>query len=61
MKHSALEKHREAKREAEMRRRTYKRRIDSGSMTSADAVRKISIMQEIADEYGEMAEAERSI
>ena len=61
MKHSALEKHREALRETGMRREVYKRRVDAGAMTTKDAARKISIMQEIADEYAEMAEAERLV
>jgi len=60
-KHSALEKHREALREVEMRREVYKRRIQAGSMNAKDAARKISIMQEIADDYGAMAETEKLI
>ena len=44
-----------------MRRRVYKRRVDAGSMTSADAARKISIMDEIANEYRDMAEMEKLI
>lgn len=61
VKHSAFEKHREAKRELEMRRQVFKRRVDAGNMSASDAARKISIMQEIADEYAEMAEAERLV
>jgi hypothetical protein len=61
MKHSALEKHREALRETTMRRQVYKRRVDSGSMNAKDAARKISIMDEIAADYGEMAETERLV
>ena len=44
-----------------MRRTVYGRRVDSGSMTAAEAARKISIMDEIAADYAKLAESERLI
>ena len=59
MKHSALEKHREALREVEMRKQVYQRRVDSQLMSKRDAERKISIMEEIAEDYRLLADQER--
>jgi hypothetical protein len=58
---SNLEKYREAKREVEQRRRVYARLLDEQKMSTQDADRKISIMEEIADEYKELADMERLI
>jgi hypothetical protein len=58
---SNLEKHREAMREVEQRKRVYNRLIDEGKMRKQDADRKIAIMEEIADEYKELADMERLI
>ena len=58
-RHSNLEKHREATREVIKRKQTYERLITSGEMDRRDAARKISIMQEIADEYLARADKER--
>jgi len=59
MIHSALEKHREATREVAYRQQVYERLIGAQKMSRREADRKISIMQEIADEYRELAEKER--
>lgn len=59
MQHSALEKHREAMREVGYRRQVYERRVAAQQMSRSEADRKIAIMQEIADEYRELAEKER--
>ena len=57
--YSALEKHREALREVELRKSVYERWIAMGGMSGSEAERKIAIMQEIADEYEKAAEKER--
>jgi len=59
MQHSALEKHREALREVAYRNQVYERLIQAQKMSRSEALRKISIMQEIADEYRELADKER--
>ena len=59
MKYSAFEKHREALREVEMRQHVYKRRVEQDNMSPKEAERKIAIMQEIADEYAELAKQEQ--
>jgi hypothetical protein len=59
MTYSALEKHREATREAAMRRSVYERRVESQQMSRKDADRKIAIMEEIASDYLELAGKER--
>jgi hypothetical protein len=55
MKYSALEKHREATREMEMRKTVYARM----HMSPSEAKRKIEIMQEIAADYLKLSERER--
>jgi hypothetical protein len=61
MNYSALEKHKEALREVDQRKKVYQRLIDKGSMSRSDADRKIAIMQEIAAEYKKLAEMEQLI
>jgi hypothetical protein len=55
MKYSALEKHREAAREMEMRKTVYARL----RMSPSEAKRKIEIMEEIANDYRALADKER--
>jgi hypothetical protein len=57
--YSALEKHREAQREVELRKSVYERLIMMGTMSRSEAERKIAIMQEISDEYERASEKER--
>jgi hypothetical protein len=57
--YSALEKHREAQREVELRKSVYERWIAMGGMSRSEAERKIAIMQEIADDYERASEKER--
>ena len=45
------EKKIEAQREVQQRRRVYRRLVENGKMSQADADRQIAIMQEIADDY----------
>jgi hypothetical protein len=52
---SALEKHREAQREVELRKSVYERLIVMGVMSRSEAERKIAIMQEISDDYHALA------
>ena len=59
IRHSNLEKHREATREVIRRKNVYARCVGSAKMDPRDAQRKISIMQEIADEYLARADQER--
>ena len=61
MKYSAYEKQREAERELTMRKRVYGDKIDAGALDPKTAQRRIDIMQEIAEEYRELAEKERLI
>jgi multidrug resistance efflux pump len=57
--YSALEKHREALREVELRKNVYERLIMKGTMSRSEAERKIAIMQSIADDYERASEKER--
>lgn len=57
-KFSAFEKHREALREVSMRREVYGRNAPGGDLPPTQK-RRIEIMQEIADDYGALAEKER--
>ena len=56
---SAFEKHREAVRELEFRRRVYERMIDSAKLSRDVAARRLALMSEIADDYREQSEKER--
>ena len=58
---SAFEKHREAIRELEYRRRVYERLVASARLSSDIANRRLALMQEIADDYAEQAKTERLI
>lgn len=62
-KFSAFEKHREALREVEMRKDVYTRQRNPIGATVKALTdlqqRRIEIMQEIADDYGVLAEKER--
>jgi len=57
--YTAEEKHREALRELAMRKRVYPCQIASGQMGKRDAERLIAIMQEISDDYHQLACKER--
>lgn len=46
-----LEKKKEAQREVIQRRRVYRRLIENGKMTQAEADHQIALMQEIAEDY----------
>jgi len=52
------EKHQAAAREVGYRKRVYARRVAAEQMTQAKADAEIAIMQEIADDYRRLAEAE---
>ncbi|MGE0575405.1 MAG: hypothetical protein AB7F22_10365 [Reyranella sp.] len=52
------EKMRAAQREAGYRRGVYRRRVAEGHMTEAEMARGIAIMDEIAADYGAVAERE---
>ncbi len=48
----------EAKREVGQRKWVYRKRVDGGQMTQADALDKIAKMEAIAKLLGDMADAE---
>jgi len=54
-----MEKHKEALREAGMRKRVFDRLVGVGEKTREQADKQIAIMQEIADDYAELAKGER--
>jgi len=56
---SAFEKHREAVRELDYRRRVYERMVSSAKMSVDVAQRRLALMAEIADDYREQSEKER--
>jgi hypothetical protein len=56
---TAREKMQAAQREAGYRRFVYPKRVDAGKMKQAEADRQIAIMDEIAADYGALAESER--
>lgn len=58
---TAEEKHREARREVEMRLDVYPRLADQRKLTHAEAARRIEIMQSIADDYETLAQKERLV
>ena len=53
------EKQQAAEREVSQRRHVYPRLIEKGRMTKQLAERQIALMQEIAEDYGKLAEGER--
>jgi hypothetical protein len=54
-RYTADDKHREALREVALRKRVYARM----QMNDQESKRRVEIMQEIADEYSELAQRER--
>jgi hypothetical protein len=58
MMFTAREKATEARREEGYRRRVYARLVGEGKMKGHDADQRIALMQEIAEDYAALAEAE---
>lgn len=58
MTFSARDKMREAQREVSYRRWVYAKRVANDAMSQADADKKIAIMEQIALDYGKLAQAE---
>lgn len=56
---TAREKMQAAQREVGYRRRVYERRVADGHMSRQKADKEIAIMEEIAWDYGELAEKEQ--
>ena len=61
MKHTAVQKAEAAEREVKYRKRVYAGLVDRGKMDRDFADRQISIMQEIADDYRELAKKDQLI
>jgi hypothetical protein len=58
MAFTAAEKQICAEREVRMRKRVYRSRVASGTMNQLDADYEIELMQEIADDYAKLLDAE---
>jgi len=58
-KYTAEQKHKEIRRELAFRRSVYPREIAKQRMTQQEANERIEIMREIAEEYHDMAVANR--
>jgi len=58
MTYTAKDKAQEAEREVGYRKFVYSRKVNDGTMKMHDAEQRIAIMQEIADDYARVAEAE---
>jgi hypothetical protein len=58
---TAIQKAEAAERETKYRKRVYDRQVEAGKMTREFADRQIAIMQEIADDYRELAKKETLI
>jgi hypothetical protein len=58
MTYTARDKAKEAIREVSYRQFVYSKKVDAGTMKLDDAERRIAVMQEIADDYLVLAEAE---
>lgn len=58
MMFSSRDKNKAAQREVTYRQWVYSRKVAEGSMKEATAEKQIAIMQEIADEYGALADEE---
>lgn len=56
---TAAEKQACAEREVRLRERVYPRRVAEGKMTQAQADRETRIMRAVANDYAELAKAER--
>lgn len=61
MPFTAKEKQECAERELRMRKRVYHDRVANGRMSKELACREIRLMEEIAADYGKLAEGERLI
>ena len=57
---SDAEKAAEARREAQLRRWVYPKRVALGEMAAADAERQTALMEAIAADYARLAEARRA-
>ena len=60
MTFTAREKAREAQAEVAMRRRVYTVRLARGTITAAEALRRIDVMKEIQRDYEVLAENEEA-
>jgi hypothetical protein len=59
MAFTALEKQKEAEREARMRERVFASLVRNGGMSQSAADRRIAIMKSIAEDYAALVEKER--
>ena len=56
---TATEKHRAIRREIEMRKSVYPRRVMAGQMSQSQADKQLALMEAIAADYAKLMEGER--